>query len=41
VKGRATSADGRRFNMSNDVRIMTGTYLAADGSRHLGSFAFI
>ncbi len=41
VKGRATGADGHRFVMANDMRIMTGTYLAADGSRHRGSFAFI
>jgi len=41
VKGHATGGDGHRFDMANDMRIMTGTYLAADGSRHLGSFAFI
>jgi hypothetical protein len=41
LKGRATGPDGHRFLMENDVRLMTGTYLAADGSRHLGSFAFI
>jgi hypothetical protein len=41
VKGHATGGDGHRFDMTNDMRIMTGTYLAADGSRHLGSFAFI
>jgi len=41
VKGRAVGADGRRFLMVNDMRIMTGAYLAADGSPHSGSFAFI
>ena len=41
VKGHATGADGHRFDMANDMRVMTGTYLAADGSRHLGAFAFI
>ena len=41
LKGRAIGADGHRFVMANDIRIMTGTYLAADGSRHVGSFAFI
>jgi hypothetical protein len=41
VKGHATGTDGHRFEMANDMRIMTGTYLAADGSRHRGSFAFI
>jgi hypothetical protein len=41
VKGHATGADGHRFDMVNDVRIMTGMYLAADGSRHVGSFGFV
>ncbi len=41
VKGRATGGDGHRFLMLNDMRVMTGDYLAADGSRHHGSFAFI
>jgi hypothetical protein len=41
LKGRATGADGHRFRMQDDMRVMTGTYLAADGSRHVGSFAFI
>jgi hypothetical protein len=41
LKGRATGMDGRRFRMQDDMRVMTGTYLAADGSRHVGSFAFI
>jgi hypothetical protein len=41
LKGRATGADGHRFRMQDDMRVMTGTYLALDGSRHVGSFAFI
>jgi hypothetical protein len=41
LKGRAKGGDGHRFLMGNDMRLMTGTYLAADGSRHLGSFVFI
>ena len=41
VKGRAVGADGHRFLMVNDMRIMSGAYLAADGSPHSGSFAFI
>jgi len=41
VKGHAAGGDGSRFDMANDMRIMSGTYLAADGSRHLGAFAFI
>ena len=41
VKGRAVGGDGRRFLMANDMRLMSGAYLAADGSSHSGSFAFI
>ena len=41
LKGHATGGDGHRFLMLNDMRVMTGDYLAADGSRHHGSFAFI
>jgi hypothetical protein len=41
LKARATGGDGHRFLMLNDMRVMTGDYLAADGSRHHGSFAFI
>ena len=41
LQGRAKDASGHRFKMSNDMRVMTGRYLAADGSPHVGSFAFI
>ena len=41
TKGRAVGGDGHRFLMVDDMRIMSGAYLAADGSRHSGSFAFI
>jgi hypothetical protein len=40
LKGRAKSGDGQRFVMLNDMRIMKGNYLAADGSTHFGTFAF-
>ncbi len=40
LRGRATGGDGHRFVMLNDMRIMKGTYLAADGSQHFGTFAF-
>lgn len=40
LKGRATGGDGHRFRMLNDMRIMKGTYIAADGSQHFGTFAF-
>ena len=41
LKGRATGGDGHQFLMVDDMRIMTGTYRAADGSEHQGSFAFV
>ena len=41
LKGRATSGDGHPFLMQNDMRIMMGTYRAADGSEHRGTFAFV
>jgi hypothetical protein len=41
LKGRATGGDGHSFLMQNDMRIMTGTYRAADGSEHRGTFAFV
>jgi hypothetical protein len=40
LRGRATGSDGQRFLMLNDMRIMKGTYLAADGSQHFGTFVF-
>jgi hypothetical protein len=41
LRGRATGGDGHPFLMQNDMRIMTGTYRAADGSEHRGTFAFV
>ena len=41
LKGRATGGDGHQFLMVDDMRIMTGTYRAADGSEHRGTFAFV
>jgi hypothetical protein len=41
LKGLATGSDGHRFLMLNDMRIMTGAYLAADGTQHRGAFAFV
>src|SRR4029077_1341937 len=39
LKARATGGDGHRFLMVNDMRVMSGDYLAADGSAHPRSFA--
>jgi hypothetical protein len=39
--GSATGSDGKRYNLETDMRAMEGTYIAADGSRRHGLFAFI
>jgi hypothetical protein len=41
VAGTATGSDGRRYNLEADMRAMEGTYIAEDGSRRRGLFAFI
>jgi len=41
VAGTATGSDGRQYNLEADMRAMEGTYVAADGSRQRGLFAFI
>lgn len=41
VNGTATDADGNNYTMLTDMRIMQGTYVAADGSVNFGTFAFI
>jgi hypothetical protein len=39
--GSATGSDGRRYNLETDMRAMEGTYIATDGTRQRGLFAFI
>ena len=41
VTGQATDNMGHRYRMENDMRIMTGEYVAADGLRRNGSFGFV
>ena len=41
LAGRATDGEGHRYRMANDMRVFQGDYVAADGSRHRGTFAFI
>jgi hypothetical protein len=41
LAGSATGSDGRQYNLEADMRAMEGTYVATDGSRHRGLFAFI
>jgi hypothetical protein len=39
--GTAIGGDGATYNLETDLRAYKGTYIAADGSRKLASFAFI
>jgi hypothetical protein len=39
--GTATGSDGKRYNLETDMRAMSGTYVATDGTRRHGLFAFI
>jgi hypothetical protein len=39
--GTATGSDGATYNLETDVRAYKGPYVAADGTRQFGSFAFI
>lgn len=40
VSGQAHGNDGTRYNVEFDVRVMEGRYVADDGSRRDGAFAF-
>jgi hypothetical protein len=39
--GTATGSDGATYNLETDMRAYQGQYVAADGTRRFGSFAFI
>jgi TAT (twin-arginine translocation) pathway signal sequence len=39
--GSATDGDGRRYDLETDIRAFKGTYVATDGTRRFGTFAFI
>ena len=41
VTGQATDNMGHQYRMVNDMRIMTGEYVAADGLRRNGSFGIV
>jgi hypothetical protein len=41
VAGTATGSDGQRYNLEADMRAMEGDYVATDGTRQRGLFAFI
>jgi hypothetical protein len=39
--GTATGSDGNQYNLETDMRAMEGTYIAENGTRQRGLFAFI
>jgi hypothetical protein len=39
--GTATGSDGATYNLETDMRAYKGAYVAADGTRRFGTFAFI
>jgi len=41
LTGSATDGDSHRYDLAVDLRIMSGDYVAADGSVQTGAFAFI
>lgn len=40
IDGKATGSDDVTYDVEFDVRVMDGTYIAEDGSRNQGTFAF-
>ena len=41
LAGTATGSDGKQYLLQADMRAMQGRYVAEDGSRQRGLFAFI
>jgi hypothetical protein len=39
--GSAVASDGRPYLLETDMRVMSGTYVAEDGTRRRGAFAFV
>jgi TAT (twin-arginine translocation) pathway signal sequence len=39
--GGATDSGGRRYDLETDIRAFKGNYVATDGTRRFGTFAFI
>ncbi len=40
LAGDAEGSDGKTYDVHSDLRVMAGEYVAEDGSRHQGTFAF-
>jgi len=41
LRGRVRDATGHRWVMENDIRILQGDYVSADGVHRRGTFAFV
>jgi hypothetical protein len=41
LRGRVRDASGRRLVMADDIRVMQGDYVSADGVARHGTFAFV
>jgi len=41
LRGRVRDASGRRLVMVDDIRVMQGDYVSADGTARRGTFAFV
>jgi len=39
--GTATDGNGKAYNLETDIRVMDGSYVAANGSRQRGVFGFV
>jgi hypothetical protein len=40
LDGQAQGSDGETYDVHSDLRVMQGEYVAEDGSRQQGTFAF-
>src|SRR5690349_10739199 len=41
IDGTGTDSHGNTYDFNVDMRVMQGVYIARDGTRHRGTFAFI
>jgi hypothetical protein len=41
INGTGTDSHGNAYSFNVDMRVMKGLYIARDGTRHRGTFAFV
>jgi hypothetical protein len=41
LAGSATDASGNTYHVENDIRVFQGTFVAADGKQHFGTYVLI